>query len=154
MTRNALTVGALASLALFAACQAGTEAPPPASAPAPAAPPAAAAPAAGMTTMAGVYTAAQVDRGLQVFNTVCSDCHDTADWQAAAFLGRWSGESLGRLFWQIHDTMPYGAPASLTPQQYADVVSYILSLNNVPAGSAELTEQSDALNYRIEWGGR
>jgi hypothetical protein len=34
----------------------------------------------------------------------------------------------------------------LDPQQYADVVAYLLRLNKMPAGNAELTPDSTALS--------
>jgi hypothetical protein len=41
--------------------------------------------------------------------------------------------------------MPYDAPGSLTKQQYADVVAYVLKMNGYAAGEAELTPSAAAL---------
>lgn len=161
MFRNALIAGGLISAALAAACQAGTETPASSPQPAPASPPAAQAPAAPAatptsgvkTTMAGIYTVAQAERGQQVFTAVCSECHEPENWTEAAFKGRWAGKPVYQLFYQIHNTMPYGAPSSLTRQQYTDVVAYILSLNKLPTGTTELGSDDDSLDaFDIDWG--
>jgi hypothetical protein len=43
-------------------------------------------------------------------------------------------------------TMPLDKPNTLTRQQTADVLTYILSVNKVPAGKTELPRQADILN--------
>jgi hypothetical protein len=49
--------------------------------------------------------------------------------------------------------MPKNDPASLTPGEYAQVVAYLLKINDVPAGESELPADSDALKkIRIEMG--
>ena len=103
--------------------------------------------------MAGIYTATQAQRGQEVFTSVCSECHASEDWTETAFKSRWTGKPVYQLFYQIHNTMPYGAPSSLTRQQYTDIVAYILSLNNLPTGGAELGSDDDSLDaYDIDWG--
>jgi mono/diheme cytochrome c family protein len=156
MVRNVLTLGGMLALALVTACQAGTEepaaAPQPAPAPAPAAAPAPA-PAAGAMAAAS-YTPAQAQRGQQVFQEVCSYCHSPSDWSKPEFIRAWSDRPAHDLFDLIHTTMPQDAPGSLSRQQYADVLAYILSLNNVPAGSAELGSDDATLrSLRIRWPG-
>ena len=42
--------------------------------------------------------------------------------------------------------MPQEAPASLSREQYADILAYILHMNGYPAGEKELSEQSESLN--------
>ena len=41
--------------------------------------------------------------------------------------------------------MPQGAPASLSPRAYADIVAYLLQVNEFPAGDAELPTSVDDL---------
>jgi mono/diheme cytochrome c family protein len=155
MLRRFLTLGALASLAT-AACQSGTAEPTagPQPTPAASAEPAAAAAAPGIrSTREGIYTVAQAARGEEVFQAVCSECHEPADYTQTAFLNRWAGEPVYQLFYQIHNTMPYGAPSSLTRQQYTDLLAYIFQLNNLPAGAEELGSDDDSLDsFDIEWG--
>ena len=37
--------------------------------------------------------------------------------------------------------MPFDSPGSLTPEQYADVIAYMLSANKYPAGDKELAHE-------------
>ncbi len=41
--------------------------------------------------------------------------------------------------------MPKNYPGSLSEQEYVDVMSYLLSMNGMPAGAAELPSDSLAL---------
>ncbi len=41
--------------------------------------------------------------------------------------------------------MPDDAPGSLPPQQYVDVVTYILQLNGFPPGARELTRDEERM---------
>lgn len=50
----------------------------------------------------------------------------------------WEGAAVGQFYSLVSATMPYDGPGTLPPQQYADVVAYILSLNDFPAGDTEL----------------
>lgn len=102
------------------------------------------------TTMDGVYTAAQAARGRQVYETVCVDCHNTEDWVEDGFRERWNGESVWRFWHYIWEQMPNGEPPySLPREQVTDVVTYILQLNEVPAGTTELGSDDDSLD--VHW---
>ena len=46
--------------------------------------------------------------------------------------------SLDLLFEKTKTTMPRGAPASLSDKAYVDIVSYLLKVNEFPAGAGEL----------------
>ncbi len=151
MVRSTLRAGGLVSLALLGACSAGTPPPAPAPAPVPAAEPSKE--REGPTTADGIYTAAQAERGNEVYVRVCSECHHEEDFNESAFRSRWEDKSVFQLWYWIHDRMPYGAPSSLTRQQYTDVLAFILSLNGLPAGSEELGADDDSLdNYWVAWG--
>jgi S-disulfanyl-L-cysteine oxidoreductase SoxD len=62
------------------------------------------------------------------------------------FLGKWLTRSVGDLYQRIATTMPAGNPASLKPNQYADLVALILQANEFPAGDIELRAQPSDLN--------
>jgi hypothetical protein len=48
--------------------------------------------------------------------------------------------------------MPYDDPWSLSRQQVTDVLSYILQLNGLPTGAAELgVEDDDIDDFWINW---
>ncbi len=122
--------------------------------PAPAAEAEAEAEAADPTVWDGVFTAEQATRGEGAYERECATCH-LADLlgdgiapalTGAAFDFRWSDLSVGDMFVAIRATMPQGAPASLSPQAYADIVSYVLQRNDFPAGDAELPSDEAVLN--------
>ena len=105
----------------------------------------------------GVFTAEQAMRGETAYEQECATCH-LADLlgdgiapalAGAAFDFRWSDLSVGDMFVAIRATMPQGAPASLSPQAYVDIVSYMLQRNDFPAGGDELAAEEDALNRII-----
>jgi mono/diheme cytochrome c family protein len=99
----------------------------------------------------GVYTAEQAERGAAAYIS-CTRCHgrrlngapDDPDQKStpplarAAFLREWDGKSLAVLFGYTRATMPLNNPASLSDQQYIDIIAYMLSINEAPAGDAEL----------------
>ena len=42
------------------------------------------------------------------------------------------------LFYIIRTLMPYGQPATLSKQEYIDIIAYILMVNGYPAGAQPL----------------
>lgn len=165
MVRTSLVPGALVTLAFLAACSSGTQGPVESPEPAPAEEPAGTEetaaepepepePAADEepTTLDGIYTVAQAERGEEVYEELCSECHETEDWTEGAFLGRWSDQSTFQLWYYINDRMPYDNPWSLSRQQVTDVLTYILQLNDLPTGDDELgTTDEDIDQYWIVW---
>ena len=105
------------------------------------------------TTADGIYTLAQARRGEDLFEGVCSECHDAADWTEAGFKGRWEDSSVFLLWYFINDRMPYDDPWSLSRQQVTDVLTYILQINGLRAGDTELATDDDSIDdYWIAWG--
>jgi mono/diheme cytochrome c family protein len=98
------------------------------------------------TVWDGVYNEGQATRGKQLYVGNCSVCHQEglqgADLAPAlkgdSFVLRWSDSSVDDMFTTISTSMPADAPATLTPQQYADIVTYLLQQNNFPAGTEEI----------------
>ena len=90
-----------------------------------------------VTTLDGVYTEEQAERGAEVVEDVCRECHDDEEF-VGAFIRSWAGASLAALYDDIYSLMPEDQPGSLPPQQYADVITYILQLNGLPPGETEL----------------
>jgi cytochrome c5 len=107
-------------------------------------------------TLEGIYTPEQAERGLAVFENICSECHETVEWQDELFLARWDGEAVYRFWHYIYERMPHGStPYSLPRQTVSDVVTYILQLNGVPAGDVELgTTDDDIDQHWLYWGNR
>jgi len=151
MLRSLRALTGFAVLAFVAACSSGS--PAPASAPAPAQQPAAEeAPSADPTTADGIFTIAQAARGHDLFVASCAECHDVEDWTDNSFKGRWEEQSVYQLWYYINDRMPYDDPWSLSRQQVTDVLTYILQLNDLPAGEAELATDDDSIDdYWIAW---
>src|SRR5713226_8748386 len=92
---------------------------------------------ADKTVWDGVYTDAQAARGLAAFDARCRECHRGGFFQG--FIERWREDKLSGIFNFISTRMPRDNPGSATQSQYLDIVAYILSLNNLPAGAEELT---------------
>jgi mono/diheme cytochrome c family protein len=109
------------------------------------------APAAGRSTMSGVYTFAQANRGKNVYAGMCRSCHTPASHTGETFATWWGGRHLSDLFTYVSQTMPKNAPATLSKEEYADVVAYLLRMNGFPTGGNELPADSVALTkIRIE----
>jgi hypothetical protein len=62
------------------------------------------------------------------------------------FNSNWNGVMLGDLLERMRLTMPQSSPGSLSRQQNADVLAYILSVGGFPAGDKELPRQTEILN--------
>jgi mono/diheme cytochrome c family protein len=107
------------------------------------------------TVWDGVYTDEQATRGETLYGEHCVTCHG-ANLQGngeganpltgATFKSTWNGVSLGAMFDRIRLSMPQDKPATLTRQQIADLLAFILRANKYPAGKTELARQTDLLN--------
>jgi mono/diheme cytochrome c family protein len=105
----------------------------------------------GSQATGGPYTPAQAVKGQSIYSNSCSACHSTAKHTGGAFALEWSGRTAFELFDQISSTMPENDPGSLTADDYAAVVAYMLRINGVPAGKQPLPTDRDALRQiRIE----
>ena len=101
----------------------------------------------------GVYTEDQAKRGDAVYKKECAACHgdmltggeSAPPLTGGAFQANWNGLTLGDLFDRIRKTMPQSKPGSLTRQQEADVLAFMLSMNKFPTGKTELYKQSEML---------
>jgi mono/diheme cytochrome c family protein len=104
------------------------------------------------TTRDRIYTAAQAERGKEVYKEVCAACH-ALDFYSGPTMKSWDGGSLSDLYDAISLRMPPGNPGSLKRREYLDILAYILSLNDTPAGEAELPSRAgDLKGIRIKWG--
>jgi mono/diheme cytochrome c family protein len=85
----------------------------------------------------GVYTAAQATRGRDLYDSSCASCHELSKFKGPEFVKAWTDKPLTELHTAVL-SMPMDAPGSMKPQEYADILSYFLSLNGYPAGETEL----------------
>ncbi len=101
----------------------------------------------------GVYSEEQAGRGRALYAKECASCHGTSlsggetapPLTGSAFMANWSGLSVGDLFERIRLSMPEGRPGTLSRQQNADILAYVLSVNQFPAGKTELQKDTDRL---------
>lgn len=107
----------------------------------------------------GVYTDAQAKRGEAIYYERCAGCHGpeleggdmTPALTGGGFTSTWNDVSVGDLFERIRITMPLDRPRTLSRQQSADVIAFLLKANRWPAGAAELPREPEALKeIRIE----
>lgn len=94
----------------------------------------------------GVFTTAQARAGKDLFSGYCQSCHTPAFHAGAPFKQNWYGRTLGELFGYMRREMPKTEPGSMSDEEYAQVLAYLLSLNGMPAGDAPLASDSTALH--------
>jgi mono/diheme cytochrome c family protein len=107
------------------------------------------------TVWDGVYTDEQATRGEALYGEHCVRCHGATlqgngegakPLTDATFKSTWNGVLLGAMFDRIRLSMPQDKPGTLSRQQVADLLAFILRENKFPAGEAELVRQTDLLN--------
>jgi mono/diheme cytochrome c family protein len=102
----------------------------------------------------GIYTGVQAARGAQLFQQSCASCHGTAltglgeapALIGAQFIGDFNGLTVGDLYERIRTTMPLNNPGSLTRDEYAAVLAFVLKSNGYKAGQKELYSRTEFLN--------
>lgn len=108
----------------------------------------------------GVFTAEQAQRGRIAYTGPCDRCHgfkldgaaDDPDMLPAPpvagpkFLRKWNGRTLAALFDYLRVTMPSNNPGYLSDAEVADIVAYMLSVSDMPAGSETLQPDRGALS--------
>ena len=105
------------------------------------------------STWDGVYTAGQAKRGADRYAAQCASCHgDMATGGESApplaggeFLSNWNGLTVGDLFDRTRSTMPQNKPGTLSREANAEIMAYLLSLNQFPAGARDLPQASEVL---------
>ena len=104
----------------------------------------------------GVYSAEQSKRGAALYTQYCGGCHgedlsgggveSAPVLTGSKFSARWDDQTLGALFERMFASMPQDAPGSLTRDQHADILAFILARNGFPAGTKDLSSQADVLS--------
>ena len=125
--------------------------------------------AAAQTFREGVYTAAQATQGEQVYFQKCAVCHGenlsgiemAPPLAGPNFKAVWESQPLLSLANRIQATMPPFAPNALSNAEVVGIVSYMLKVNELPAGNAPLsiplgdapsaTSTSSAQDEEGEW---
>jgi len=103
----------------------------------------------------GIYTEEQATRGEALYGEHCGKCHGATlqgngegalPLTGATFKSTWNGVAMGAMFDRVRLSMPQDKPATMTRQQVADLLAFILRANKFPAGTSELARQTDVLN--------
>jgi len=105
---------------------------------------------------AGVYTEQQAKRGDALYKKECAACHGDAlegngqtdraqklermlpPLSGDVFKGNWNGRPLSDLLDKMKRTMPRDDPGTISLNQNADILAYMLKFNGFPSGKAEL----------------
>src|SRR5271154_6412699 len=101
----------------------------------------------------GVYTAEQAKRGEALYANNCASCHGSAlgggesapPLSGGEFFANWNGLTLGDLFDRIRVSMPADRPGKLSREQNADVLAFMLSVNQFPSGKTDLEHRTEVL---------
>jgi len=101
----------------------------------------------------GVYTTEQEKRGEALYANNCASCHGSAlgggesapPLSGGEFFANWNGLTLGDLFDRIRVSMPADRPGKLSREQNADVLAFMLSVNQFPSGKTDLEHQTEVL---------
>jgi cytochrome c len=101
----------------------------------------------------GVYTSEQAKRGATLYAAECASCHGSAlnggesapPLTGGEFFSNWNGLTVGDLFERIRVSMPADHPGKLTREQDAEILAFMLSMNQFPAGKTELDHRTEVL---------
>ncbi len=105
--------------------------------------------AAAVMAPATIYTKEQAQRGSETFEVSCAICHSSSEFEGQTFQRIWGRQSVASLHAYLTATMPEDDPGNLEPQQYADLVAYILEMNDHPPGDEELPADPSALTEAL-----
>jgi mono/diheme cytochrome c family protein len=107
----------------------------------------------GTTTAKGVYSDAQAAEGEALYKGACASCHGEntmgtfeVPTLTGRFVSNWSNGSVGTLFDYVSRAMPQMAPGTLSPEDNAKIVAYLLKVNGMPAGAQPLPSDKAALD--------
>ncbi|MCZ6915354.1 MAG: cytochrome c [Gemmatimonadetes bacterium] len=91
------------------------------------------------------YTSQQASRGDGLFRDNCVSCHSSSEFMGASFERRWRNRAVGDIYEFVLYAMPDDNPGGLPEQTYADIVAYMLQMNDFPAGGSELPTSLETL---------
>jgi mono/diheme cytochrome c family protein len=98
----------------------------------------------------GVFTTEQADRGRVQYAVTCARCHGGsleggmgASLVGTSFWNEWREQSVADMVDYVAKNMPMGRQAApLSPTEAADLVAFVLSSNDLPAGPTALSVTS------------
>ena len=104
----------------------------------------------------GIFTGAQASRGEAIYELKCVNCHladltggepeytPSPALAGGEFTDYWNNRTIGDLFEAVQ-MLPKDDPGTLTPQEAADLIAYIMGFNKYPAGTTELSGNAATL---------
>jgi mono/diheme cytochrome c family protein len=98
-----------------------------------------------LTSLSGIYTAEQAKKGENVYGAACLSCHKTVEFTGERFWNTLVNRPLWDFFKYLKSDMPQDNPGSLGDEDYTNVISYIFTLNAMPAGQRTLPADSATL---------
>lgn len=100
----------------------------------------------GSSAPRGSYSIEQAAQGKDVYAGMCLSCHaGMGNHTGPVFREHWGGHPVADLYQFISTNMPKNDPGTLSPDDNAAVVAYLLQLNGMPAGSKALPADPVAL---------
>jgi mono/diheme cytochrome c family protein len=95
-----------------------------------------------------LYASGQATAGKAVYDASCASCHGAQlqGVSAPPLVGKGfsvSALTLSQFHQLVTTEMPFDNPGSLKPEQYADVIAYVLAANCYPAGSTAYPAAGD-----------
>jgi DNA-binding beta-propeller fold protein YncE/mono/diheme cytochrome c family protein len=101
----------------------------------------------------GIYTVEQANRGETLYAQRCARCHSPGltggeiapALNSAEFKSNWNDLSVDDLLERIKVSMPQDNPGSLSRQQTADILAFVLSKGGFPEGKTELAREAEVL---------
>jgi len=102
----------------------------------------------------GVYSKGQAERGKEVFDKSCSNCHNqdlkgsvrAPALRGDGFLANWLNSSVNTLYTKLRFSMPATYPETVSDSDKLLVLAYLLQVNGFPAGSSELAQEEETLD--------
>jgi mono/diheme cytochrome c family protein len=109
---------------------------------------------ADSSTRDGVYTAEQANQGKVIYQKQCATCHGVAlegkgknvPLVGNVFLDKWTDQTMADLFMKTNTSMPASVPGTMSPDETAQVLAYILSVNKFQSGQKPLPTDPDGLS--------
>ena len=108
---------------------------------------------AGKSVWDCVFSPEQASRGEAQYNARCAACHgatlngtgEAPSLNGGEFVSHYDQLTVAELFDRVRTTMPQNDPGSMTRDEYADVVAFLLKSNGFPAGTTALDRRSEVM---------